>query len=297
MASHLHPSTSWVSSSKRSLEFSELMFFLRMMKIMSFSLFWLTWCLVRFGAAASCTFVFMFKIFCLLFCCHHHIFLCCCCFFSFTFDFASFSSTFFRIHSGTPPSTWRCWCLPPPSPFVLSISFDFSPTSLFFIAYAQRNVSVDVLETPLHPHSRVLVLCMSSSLLTTRSRPFWSSSKSLRFTTAHSRCDDFFCHPLFRRPFSLTSTLQHWSQKTFSFFCSSLSGNGFPLACFLCFLSEEQNHQWETCNTEDSNNVGTPTCSVCSFVVYEKSEILWSWSLMRIVSLSTEVFLSNSLGS
>ena len=38
----------------------------------------------------------------------------------------------------------------------------------------------------------------------------------------------------------------------------SLSSNRFPDACLLCFLFQEQNHQWETCKTEDSNTVGTP---------------------------------------
>ena len=41
----------------------------------------------------------------------------------------------------------------------------------------------------------------------------------------------------------------------------------------------------------------TPNWQVFSFVVFEKSEILWFWSLMSVVSLSTEVILSNSLGS
>ena len=38
-------------------------------------------------------------------------------------------------------------------------------------------------------------------------------------------------------------------------------------------------------------------CPVFSLVVFEKSEVLWSGSLMGGVSTSTEVILSNSLGS
>ena len=77
----------------------------------------------------------------------------------------------------------------------------------------------------------------------------------------------------------------------------SLSCNGFPIACLLRFHSEEHNHLWEACNIEDSNTVWTPIWPVFMFVVFEKFEILWSRSLMSVVSSSTEVILSNSLGS
>ena len=53
---------------------------------------------------------------------------------------------------------------------------------------------------------------------------------------------------------------------------------------------------WETCNTEDSNTVGTPNCLVFTFLVFKKSKKLWFGSLMSIVSSSTEMILSNSFG-
>ena len=78
----------------------------------------------------------------------------------------------------------------------------------------------------------------------------------------------------------------------------SLSSNRFPDACFLCFylkskiiMRNVRNRGFKHCeNTEQSNVL------VCVF--FEKSEIsLRSGSSMSIVSLSTEVILSNSLGS
>ena len=85
--------------------------------------------------------------------------------------------------------------------------------------------------------------------------------------------------------------------RTFSFFSFSLSSNGFPIACFRCFLFEEQNHHEKRATQRIQNTVGTPNCPVFSFVVFEKSEILWFGSSMSIVSWSLEVLLSNSLGS
>ena len=70
---HLYPSTSWVSSSKRSLEFSDLMFFCRTMKVMSFSLFD---SLVVLSALILLLLVSLlsFSIFLSSFYCHPHIF-------------------------------------------------------------------------------------------------------------------------------------------------------------------------------------------------------------------------------
>ena len=54
--------------------------------------------------------------------------------------------------------------------------------------------------------------------------------------------------------------------RTFSFLSFSALQR-FPEACFLCFLSEEQNHQWETCKTEDSKH-----CVQCSRLWSSRSQ-------------------------
>ena len=95
---------------------------------------------------------------------------------------------------------------------------------------------------------------------------------------------------------SLTSTLQHWSQNLFFLLFLSVQQR-FP-DCMLSLISIwRAKSSWETCETEDSNTVGTPNYPVFSLVVFEKSEKLWFGSLMSTVSSSTELFLSNSVGS
>ena len=96
--------------------------------------------------------------------------------------------------------------------------------------------------------------------------------------------------------FLLTSILQHWSQNLLTLLFLSVQQR-FP-DCMLSLLSTwRAKSSWERCETEDSNTVGTPNCLVFSFVVFGKSEKWWIGSLMSIVSLSTEVIMSNSLGS
>ena len=94
MASHLHPSTSWVSSSKRSLEFSELMFFGRTRKEMSFSLFDSLVVMFAFVPAASCAFAFTFNFFVFFLLPPSHLSLLLLLLFSCSYDFTSFSSIF-----------------------------------------------------------------------------------------------------------------------------------------------------------------------------------------------------------
>ena len=84
--------------------------------------------------------------------------------------------------------------------------------------------------------------------------------------------------------------------KTFFFFYFSLSSNGLPNACFLCFLSEEQNHH-EKRAKQRIQTLWEHRKVLCSRVFFEKSEKLWFGSLMSILSSSTEVILSNFLGS
>ena len=51
---------------------------------------------------------------------------------------------------------------------------------------------------------------------------------------------------------------------------SFLSSKFSSIACFLCLHSEEQN-QWETCKTENSNTVGTQNCPMFPFAVFVKT--------------------------
>ena len=103
IASNLYPSTSWVNSSIRSLEFSDLTFFCSTMKVMYFSLrvslvvlFASVLLLLAPLLSLSASFA--------SFCCHLHMLLCCC---SFRFLLSSLHvpSPLFRIQIGTSPST------------------------------------------------------------------------------------------------------------------------------------------------------------------------------------------------
>ena len=70
----------------------------------------------------------------------------------------------------------------------------------------------------------------------------------------------------------------------------------FREACFLCFLSEEQNHREKLAKQRHCGNTEQSSVLVC--VVFEKSEMLSSsGSVMGVVSPSTEVTLSSCLGS
>ena len=87
----------------------------------------------------------------------------------------------------------------------------------------------------------------------------------------HSRCPrrcrssekKFFVSRKRMTPDTVPSTFHwHWrcntDRKTFSFFCFSLSSNGFPIACFLYFLSlGNKITNAKKCKTEDSNTVWT----------------------------------------
>ena len=76
--------------------------------------------------------------------------------------------------------------------------------------------------------------------------------------------------------------------KTFSFFSFSLSSKGSPIACFRCFLHEEQNHHENAANRGFKHCGNTKLSSVLvRGWAFDKSEKLWFGSLMSIVSLST----------
>ena len=111
-------------------------------------------------------------------------------------------------------------------------------------------------------------------------------SESLKRMTPNSVPSTFPWHQLYNT-----------DHKTVSFL--SLSVKQSVSRCMLSLLAVwRAKSSWETCETEDSNIVRTPNSPVFSCVFFEKSEIpLRSGSSMSIVSVSTEVILSNSLGS
>ena len=91
---------------------------------------------------------------------------------------------------------------------------------------------------------------------------------------------EFFVSRKRMTPDTVPSTF-HWhrlcntGRKTFSFFCFSLSSNGFPIACFLYFLSEEQNHQCkEVQNRGFKHCVNTDLSSVVVHGFREVPEIV-----------------------
>ena len=141
-ASHLHPSTSRINSSTRSLEFSDLTFFCSTMKVTSFS------CSFSRSASFSSMLLPLESLPSLpaFFSLH----FCCCLFpfallllllpFSFILGSDSLASSLLRMHSGTSPSTCRNTCLPPPFPFTFSLFFISVPhSSSFFSCTMERH--------------------------------------------------------------------------------------------------------------------------------------------------------------
>ena len=105
-------------------------------------------------------------------------------------------SPLLRILSGTSPSTCRSFCLLPPLPLEFSFSLVFCLIVCVFSSHAPWKVAVDVFEllsttTVSCPFIVPLILVCYCVLLTTHSLPFFSAFYA-HFTTAHSRCDEFF---------------------------------------------------------------------------------------------------------